>query len=313
MIQRRQPIKNIYNTMHVDDIFMELAERIGILYGENGMYDRLNRDTDYIIKEQGLNLREPYLLDINKKYTMDEIFERQVKSWKFNEGETMEDLEREGYIAKWQPKTNAYNYYYWPENKTRHEFYIINLKRTGERLKKNLEKHQIKFPGVEDESLVFDLYKPVPYWVPNSEMDAPPEYDLWAVNWKTPYYSSDIGGVIGNPWLAEIYKKDPWEAVICLNRGTADKKGLKDGDRVIVASRYGEVDGLVRVSELFHPDSVGISGAYGMGTAQSNPVSKEGPLFNRLLTTAEETLDSISGGIEIAPRVKVVKREAKYL
>lgn len=308
MIQRRQPVKPIYNTMHVDDIFVELAERIGILYGEGGLYDMLNKDVDYIIKEKGLNLREPYLLDFNKKHTLQEIQERQVLSWIYNEGETMEDIEREGVLAKFQPKKTAYNYFYHPDNQTRHEFYIINLKRTADKLKANLAKHNIKFPGVSDDSVVFDLYKPVPYWVPSSEYIESDEYDLWAMNWKTPYYSSDVGGVIGNPWLAEIYKKDPWEAVICLNSATAEKKGLKDGDRVTVMSRYGEVDGLVRVSELFHPDAVGISGAYGMGTAQSNPVAKEGPLFNRLLTIEEDTLDSISGGIEIAPIVKIVKK-----
>ncbi len=312
MLQRRQPVKPIYNTMHVDDIFTELAERIGILYGENGMYDYLNKDVDYIIKENGLNLQDPYRLDVNKKHMLKEIQENQVRSWKFNEGETLEDLEREGYLAKWQPRYTAYNYYYYPDNQTRHEFYIINLKKTADNLKKNLEKHKITFPGVEDDSLVFDLYKPVPYWVPSSEMNAPEEYDLWAINWKTPYFSSDVGSVISNPWLAEIYKKDPWEAVVCINKVTAEKKGLADNDRVLVASRYGQVEGLVRTSELFHPDAVGISGAYGMGTKQSNPLNKEGPLFNLLLTTAEETLDSVSGGIELAPCVKIIKKEGRY-
>ncbi|MGI6732287.1 MAG: molybdopterin-dependent oxidoreductase [Anaerovoracaceae bacterium] len=311
MLQRRQPVKPLYNTMHVDDIFTELAERIGILYGENGMYDHFNNEEDYIIKEHGLGLRDPYKLDVNKKYTLNEIYDRQVRSWAFNEGETFEDLNKEGYIAKWQPKPHFYNYYYWPDNKTRHEFYIINLKRTADNLRKNLRDHNITFPGVKDESIVFDLYKPVPYWVPTSEMDAPEEYDLWAINWKTPYYSSDVGGVIGNPWLAEVYKKDPWEAVVCLNKATAEKKGLADGDRVTIASRYGTLEGLVRTSELFHPDAVGVSGAYGMGTRQSNPLSKQGPLFNRLLTTAEETLDSVSAGIEIAPCVKIIKKEVE--
>lgn len=311
MIQRRQPVKNIYNTMHVDDIFMELAERIGILYGENGMYDQLNHDVDYIIKEQGLNLRDPYRLDVEKKHTMSQIYDNQIKSWKFGDGETLEDLDRDGYIAKWQPKKEFYNYYFHPNNETRHEFYFVNLKNTGDNIKKNLIKYNIKFPGVKDEKLVFDSYKPVPYYIASSEMNAPKEYDLWAMNWKTPYYSSDVGGVIGNPWLAEIYNKDPWEAVVCLNKDTAVRKGLKDGDKVTIESRYGKVDGIMRTSELFHPEAIGISGAYGMGTSQSNPLSKGGPLFNLLLTTAEETLDSVSGGIDIAPCVKVFKREVK--
>ena len=36
MIQLRQPVPTLFNTKNADDIFMELAERLGILYGEGG-------------------------------------------------------------------------------------------------------------------------------------------------------------------------------------------------------------------------------------------------------------------------------------
>ena len=311
MLQYRQPVKPLYNTMHVDDILMELAERIGILRGEGGVYDIMNHDVDYIIKEDGLNLREPYLLDINTKHTRQEIYEKQVLSWKYNQGETFADVQREGHLVKWQPKKTHYTYYYYPDNQTRHEFYIMNLKHTADRLRANLEKHGVKFPGVADQERdVFRFYNPVPFWTGSPELDdIPPEYDLWAMNWKSPYFSSDVGGCIGNPWLAEVYKKDPWEAVICLNAATAARKGLKDGDWVKVSSRYGSVEGQVRTSQLFHPDAVGISGGYGLGSLHSNPLYRRGPLFNQLITSREDTLDPISGGIELAPCVKIEKKE----
>jgi anaerobic selenocysteine-containing dehydrogenase len=156
---------------------------------------------------------------------------------------------------------------------------------------------------------VFDLYRPVPHWVETPEFRAPEGFDLWAINWKTPYYSSDPGNVAGNPWLAELYTKDPYEAVICLNPVTAKRKNLKDGDMVIVESQYGKMEGRVRVSELFHPDAVGVSGNYGLGTIQSNPLNRIGPNFNTLLSLDERTFDGVSGGQDTAPRVKLYKKE----
>jgi len=290
---------------------MELAERMDILYGEGGVYDHVNKGEDWIIKDHGLNLKEPYLLDINKKHRMEEIFDCQIRSWKFGDGTGFEELNETGYKAYWQSRKNFYLYYYYPDDQTKHEFYFHHLKNTGDRLKNNLTKNQINFPDVEDEDFIFDLYKPIPHWVKNSEWDAPKEYDLWAINWKTPYFSSDVGNVTGNPWLAELYKADPFEAVVCLNSETARRRNLQEGDRVTVSSRYGSLEGVIRTSELFHPDAVGVSGGYGGGNKHGNPLNRKGPNFNALLSTDIKTLDAVSAGQETAPKVKIIKRGGK--
>jgi len=145
--------------------------------------------------------------------------------------------------------------------------------------------------------------------VETSETNPPKEYDLWAVNWKTPYYANDAGNQTGNPWLAEIYAKDPWEANVLLNPITAARKGLMEGDAVVVASRYGKLEGRIRVSELFHPDTAGIAGSYGPGTMQSNPLNRVGPCFNNLLSIDDHTFDGISAGQDTAPAVKIYKKE----
>ena len=80
---------------------------------------------------------------------------------------------------------------------------------------------------------------------------------------------------------------------------------------VIVESRYGKIEGRVRVSELFHPDAVGISGNYGLGTLHSNPLNRIGPNFNTLLSLDEKTFDGVSGGQDSAPRVKLYKKELR--
>ena len=120
--------------------------------------------------------------------------------------------------------------------------------------------------------------------------------------------ANDASNLTGNPWLAEVYAKDPWEAVILINPATAERKGLRDGEAIIVESRYGRLEGRLRVSELFHPDAVGVGGSYGLGTLQSNPLNRLGPNFNALLSLDDKTFDAVSGGQDTAPAVKVYRK-----
>ena len=309
MIQMRQPVKPLFDTMHCDDIFLELAERIGILKGPGGLIDILNNSEDFLCREHGLNIKEPYKLDIERRPTLIDIFDAQIRSWKYGDGSGFEELNRTGYMVHWEPREKSYLYYYYPDDQTKHQFYFKNLKDTGDRLRADLKEHQIHFPGIDDDEYIFELYEPVPHWVENSESHAPEEYDLWAINWKTPYISSDVGAAVSNPWLAELTREDPFEAMICLNSETARKKQLKDGDHVTVTSRYGSIEGMVRTSERFHPDAVGVSGSYGGSGRNANPLHNRGPHFNALLSTEIITLDGISAGQEVAPKVKIRKRE----
>ena len=309
MVQLREAVPTLFNTRHVDDIFTELAERLGILYGEGGLYDHLNHAIDWVDKTDGLNMNGEWKLDIHRKYTLEEIYDRQIRGWPYSGGKGLDDLKEKGYIEYRRPRKEFYLYYYFPDNQTRHPFYLMGLKEVGDRLKANLIKHNIPFPGIDDMDYIFDLYQPIPHWVESSEFRPPKEYDLWAINWKTPYIGNDAGNLTGNPWLAEIYAKDPWESVILVNPVTAERKKLRDGDMVVVESRYGRIEGRLRVSELFHPDAVGVGGSYGLGTHQSNPLNRLGPNFNALLSLDDKTLDGVSGGQDTAPAVKLTKKE----
>jgi len=311
MVQLREPVPVVFNTKNADDIFMELAERLGILYGEGGLYDHLNHAIDWVDKSDGLNLNGEWELDLNKHYTLEEIADRQIRGWPYSDGKGLEDLRAKGFIEYWRPRKEFYLYYYFPDNQTRHPIYMMGLKQVGDRLKANLIEHNISFPGIEDMDYVFDLYRPIPHWVETSEFDPPAGYDLWAINWKTPYIGNDAGNLTANPWLAEIYAKDPWESVIMINTVTAGKKGLKDADQVVVESRYGKIEGRVRISELMHPDAVGVGGSYGLGTKQSNPLNRLGPNFNALLSIDAKTFDQVSGGQDTAPAVRLYKKEGK--
>ena len=100
------------------------------------------------------------------------------------------------------------------------------------------------------------------------------------------------------------------ESVILLNPATASRKQLKDEDIVVVESRYGRIEGRLKVSELFHPDTVGIGGSYGLGTCQSNPLNRLGAQFqNALLSIDPKTFDAVSAGQDTAPAVKIYRKE----
>lgn len=310
MAYLRQPVPPVFDTRHADDVLTELAERVGILYGKDGLYDRLNRTADKVLRDDGFYLQgTEHELDINKRYTLDEIYDRQLKSWRHGEGRGLEELKEKGFFVRPAPKKHWYTYYFFPENRTRHPFYFQHLKKTGDSLRASLRKYAIKFPGVEDEESVFEQYHAIPFWIENSEIQAPAEYDLWAINWKTPYYAHDPDNVGGNPWLAELSEKDPFDGAIFLNSETARRKGLNDGDRVVIESRYGTTRGIVRTTELIHPDAVGIPGSHGLGTIQSNPLNREGTNINLLYSLDEKTIDAVSGGLELSPRVKLQKTE----
>jgi anaerobic selenocysteine-containing dehydrogenase len=311
MAYMRQPVSPTFNTMHEDDIYTELAERMGILYGQGGLYDHLNTMDDVIIRSDGLSINAENRLDTNRKHSLEEVSDRQLKSWKRGDGRGLDHLKKTGFFAHRMLEKEYYLYYYFPGNTTRHPFYFQHLKQVGDTLRANLERENRSFPGIDDMDYVFDLYRPIPHWVENSEFRAPAEYDLWVVNWRTPYFSSDSSNVSGNPWLAEVSKKDPFDQGVFMNSGTAQSKGLRDGDTVVVESRYGKTEGELRLTELLHPLAVGIPGCHGLGTIYSNPVIKQGAHWNALLSLDDATFDAVSAGMESSPRVKVYKSEGR--
>lgn len=303
----RQPVPTIVNTKDMDDILQELAERIGILYGKDGLYDHLNQ-TKALILDDGLSIKEENNLELDRKHSLEEIYDRQLKSWK-HDGRGIDELKKVGVFTHWGSEKEFYHYYYFPDNKTRHPFYFQHLKNVGDELRANLKKHNLSFPGIDDPNYIFDLYRPIPHWVENSEFRAPEEFDLWVINWRTPYFSNDSCNVLGNPWLKEISEKDPFEEGVYLNSATAQRKNLKDGDIIVVESRYGKAEGTLHTTELLHPDAVGIPGCGGLGTIHSNPIMRRGTHWNSLLPLDDKTFDPISAGIECSPRVKVYKKE----
>jgi len=295
----RNPVQPLFNTMRMDDILIELADRAGFRTGPGGINDCIN----VAFQLQGKNRLDP-----DKKYTIDEMIDRRVKQV-FGDEYSFDHLLKHGVIYRYDATgKRGYNYYYWPDNQTRFPIYFDLLKAAGDRMRENLKKYNIKLPNWKDQEDYFRYYEPIPYWIPNPELSAPPEYDMWVCNWKTHFMPFGAGDTQQNAWLAELREVDPYELYVWINPEAASKKGLKNGDEVCIESQHGKTRGKLKLTELIHPEVVGIPACYGSGTMLMSPDARRGTYYNLLLSGDEETsIDPVSGSICISPRVKVYK------
>ena len=154
----------------------------------------------------------------------------------------------------------------------------------------------------------FSPYTPVPIFIPCSCHAADSEYDLLATSHKVPFHTFSVSGE--NPWIDEISRANPYTYRVMLHTSVAERKGLRNDDIVVVESRSGRITGKLRVTELIHPDCIGIPGTFGHW-ARKMPVSKgKGASFNSLVPPLSlERIDTLSGQIDMCVRVRVRKAE----
>jgi anaerobic selenocysteine-containing dehydrogenase len=295
-------IRKVYNTRNVINICMDLADGMGMLTGKTGFLAALAPYT-------------AFQMDVNKRPTMHDFGDMVLKTF-FGPDKSLDAItDKTGpvFFNKTTGKEN-YNYFYWPDNKTRFQMYMVQLLRDGLQLKDNLKKAGLStIPGWKPEDMDFfwKAYVPVPAWVETTEFSAHnAEFDLWAFNWKTPGFPFYCGDTYGNAWLNQTMKTfDPYEFNILLNAATAAKKGLVDGDTIAVESHYGKTQGILKTTQLIHPDAIGIAASHGARSNLANPIVADGTSFNVLCPFFEKdkAIDPISGGIEEGPAVKVYK------
>ena len=298
----QQVIKPVYNTRQVEEVFMELGRRVGILYGPGGINDLYNTG-----RYAPTRVKEPFNLALDRPYAPKELADLILKS-DFGPKASVDAIRNKAScLVRYLPQKILYPYAGFPAGKTRYPIYQEYLKRSGEELRANLEAAGAVLPGWKLDELIAH-YEPVPTWLKPNRPD-PPGFDLYAINWKTAQFSFGGGGSQDNPWLQEVSGKfDPYALVVSLNSKTARARDLNDGDLVWIESEYGgKVQGKVKVSDLFHPEVVGIAGNFGHRSLQMNPIARRGIHFNTLMSTEPRDIDPVSGGFDGAPKVKVYK------
>lgn len=288
----RQPLveKPMYNTMLPEDILTEIAARSGWLESWNKV---LNRK---------LRLKDPYVLEVDKKYTQEQILDRQMKS-SYGDDHGLDWFKENGLLVLPSPEKEKYGYYHNPQ--TRYHLYFEYIKWAAEELKLDMAAAGAVHP-YPDWELSFE---PIPSWKPNPTLEAPAEFEFYENNYRTSLMS--MGFSPDNPWTYEAMRFDPYPTSVWINRAAAQQKGLKDGDLVWVESYVGEewskVKGEILTSEGVHPESCIIGGQWGRWAVNMNPIAKEGPHHNSLLSIKLQYIDHFSGNIEMGSKVKIYK------
>jgi len=304
----RQPvIPPVYNTRDPDDIFIDLAERMGLLYGKGGMNERLNR-----------NLAKKYQFDINTKITHKDYEDRALKSqWGDEKG--VDFFMKNGYyIEPGREKGKASMLYQdvnYEETRYRayNEEYVWMKPHYAALLDEYEKKHGFVMHAkakVATKDFVLNYYRGFPDWIPRPYEEptlVPPEYDMYAIHYKAMTFAS-MTTYMDNPWFAEYTEFfDPYTMMILINTDTAKKKGIKDGDTITAESPFGKATALAKVTELVRPDTIAIGGAFGSTSTDINPHSKLGALFNDVCWANEDFRDPICGNQENGMKVKVYK------
>ena len=262
---RLPPVAPMFQSKGEIDIYIDLCEKAGILYGKGGYLDNINAE---------LTLKDEYKLDLNAKPQVRDIFDRWAKSQGIEEG--ISYFEKNG--VKLKGKVPATKYYGTaltpPFGGIRHRLYGESLLRYREEMKKK---------GAEE--IYWQDYTPLPTWRAPTMWGSLPQYDLYLISHKKIEFKQTRSSFI--PLLAELAPQQMLE----INSQTAHARGIEDGGEVWVESQNAftgetrKVKAKARYLEGIRPDTVSMAHHYGLWV---HPLTKgQGSTPNYLFFTGE--------------------------
>ncbi|MFC1862475.1 molybdopterin-dependent oxidoreductase [Thermodesulfobacteriota bacterium] len=274
----QQPVaKPIHNTMDLNDVFIELADKIGFL-------DEMNMGINI-----SLDLKDPYKLDPDKKYTWEEVVYRQCKSYT-NGTYDLEWFKKNGALVGKVPVEDEYEIHLkMKEKKLRYPIpYMEKVKREGEKLAKNLIKVGIDWWPTDE-------YVPLPAYFPQILDEVPSEYDLYIIN--TRVITDSWGNNLQLPWIDELGRHLQGYANITMHEDTAKAKGIKNEDTVWVETPVDKIKHKVKLTQGIRPDCLQI---IGMGGHWKMPIAKDAnrPSHSRLTPMNYKWTDKMTGGMQ---------------
>ncbi|KUO50006.1 MAG: dehydrogenase [Desulfitibacter sp. BRH_c19] len=140
----------------------------------------------------------------------------------------------------------------------------------------------------------------VPRWVaPKVMPDGDDEFRL--IHGKQPYHSHHVTS--NNPYLmaiTEVYK-GTW---VWMNKGRADKLGIKDDDNIVLESAKASKQAKVKVTELLHPDCVWVPSAYGGFSKKARTAYGVGINYNDFIPAMVEPIAGSVMGQEVVVKVR---------
>lgn len=268
------------------EVFIELAERLGLLEDFNRAGSRM------------WNIDPRHALDPARRHSVRDIAERQARTI-LGDDFTLDSLtETACMITRDKTLEEAFPR---PFAQVRVPIYFEHLIEAGREVKAVVDQL-----GLEDWDVT--PYQPLLHFHPCEAFHADGEYDLLIVNFKLPFQTFSV--TAENPFIDEISRGNPYAYAVMMNRATAEAKGLADGDAVVVESRHGTGRATLRVTELIHPECVGIPGMFGHWAQRRQVAQGKGMSFNNLLPPpSERRIDVVTGQVDSCIRVRVRKAQ----
>ena len=255
-----------------------------------GRREELNRFINYTFGFEGDNKFGP-----NEKFNMEQLADRVVKNL-FGPEHDWEWFKKHGFIS-WPKKVEESYWRYFVDART--PIYLEHMVDIGERFRKINEEIDL---GVD-----CSQYTPFISWTPCSihQVDKP-GYDLYCFSYRDVLHTGS--STMEQPWIEEASGMNPYTYNITMNRDTAMKKGLKEGDIVEIESVSGrKVQGTLKLIQGQHPQTMGIAACSGHW-AKGLPIAKgKGTNFDNLLEIDLKHVDPVSMNLETCVRVKVRK------
>jgi anaerobic selenocysteine-containing dehydrogenase len=243
---RVPPMEPLFESRGEVDIYLDLCERVGVLYGKGGYLDLIN---------EHLGLTGRLALPLRRKPTAREIFDRWARTQGAEEG--VRRFEEQGVLVKGPlPPEVRYGYATEPPfGGVVHRFYGESLLRYRDEMRRR---------GAEE--IFWRDYTPLPTWRPPTMEGSPPEYDLYLVSYKLVEHKQSRTSFV--PLLAELTGGQRLD----INPRTARARGIADGQPVVVESHNavtGEtrrVTVRARYTEAIRPDVVAMPHHFGLWT-----------------------------------------------
>jgi molybdopterin-containing oxidoreductase family molybdopterin binding subunit len=273
---------------HPLEVVMDVAERAGIMKD-------LNK-----VMNQSLRFKEDQRLDPDRRYTLDEIHDRMLKSM-FGPDKGLKWAKEHGVVRYHRDVEEAYPGPFMTARGIRLPIYLEHFPRKGEELQEVIQEMGLSWD--------FSDYKALPEWMPCDSFEGrmKGEYDLIGVHYKLAFIYGHYANE--NPWINEICERTPYTYPVLINEEVGRKKGLRDGDAIWVETPVRKVKAVAKLTQCVHPEVVGIAGHFGHW-AQGMPVARgKGVAYNSLLPHTLDRIDKISTALDNCIPIKISKAE----
>ncbi len=262
-------------TRHPVEVMMDIYERVGIL------------GDIYLVMNRVLKLKPPYLIESGRRYTHEDVLDRQARSF-YGDEHGWEWFKENGVLV-WE--RGVEERYPGRFIKGRIPVYMENFVDRAEELAVVLQRMKLDW-DLED-------YDPLPKFlacVPYGQLERG-EIDAIGVHYKLPYLYGGQGNA--NPWIDELSEKFPHAYGVVINPQLAKKRGIKDGDWVWLDSPVEKSKVRAHVTECVHPEVVGIAGHAGHWAKGKARTRGKGVNFNSLIPYDTDHLDTLTTAVDM--------------